>query len=256
VSDDEGGVPADPADEVRVAVVLEALAEHVKAGNGGDAAALAELAVGVEDGDAQPRVDPAVAGRPDDGADACLSQVQFVDHRCGPDGRDRLGVEDLAAQPVGVDVGVDPVEQGGHLPVRGGDGRRHVGREPDPAAVDRRDPPDQPDAVGLQRRQVERPVVRPADQLQRRLRPGRARIRHLVDRPVEQAGRREPPEDVHAAVAAGQPAVAADGERHVPAGGPQLVGDLHAGCRGADDEDAPGRQASGAKGPPAGPFRR
>jgi len=122
VSYDERGVPADPADEVRVAVVLEALAEHVQAGNGGDAAALPELAVGVEDGDAQPRVGPAVAGRPDHGADARLSQVQFVDHRCGPDCRDRLGVEDLAAQPVGVDVGVDPVEQGGHLPVRGGDG--------------------------------------------------------------------------------------------------------------------------------------
>ena len=52
MSDDEGGVPADPADEVRVAVVLEALAEHVQAGDRGDAAALPELAVVVEDGHA------------------------------------------------------------------------------------------------------------------------------------------------------------------------------------------------------------
>ena len=76
MSDDEGGVPADPADEVRVAVVLEALAEHVQAGDRGDAAALPELAAGIEDGDAQPRVGPAVTRRPDDGADAGRSQVE------------------------------------------------------------------------------------------------------------------------------------------------------------------------------------
>ena len=47
---DEGGVAADAVDEVGAAAVLEALAEHVEAGDRGDAPVLADLAGGVEDG--------------------------------------------------------------------------------------------------------------------------------------------------------------------------------------------------------------
>src|SRR5215203_1279871 len=66
----ERGVAADAVDEVRVAVVLEALTEDVQAVDGGDAAVLADLAAGVEHGDVQPRVAAAVARRPDDRGDA------------------------------------------------------------------------------------------------------------------------------------------------------------------------------------------
>ena len=45
---DECGVAADAVDEVRAAVVLEALTEHVQARHRRDAAALADLTVAVE----------------------------------------------------------------------------------------------------------------------------------------------------------------------------------------------------------------
>jgi hypothetical protein len=47
---DEVGVAADAVDEVRVAVVLEALAEHVGARHGRDPAVLADLTATVEMG--------------------------------------------------------------------------------------------------------------------------------------------------------------------------------------------------------------
>ena len=63
-------------------------------------------------------------------------------------------------------------------------------------------------------------------------------VANVVDGPVEGADHVEPPEDVHAAVAPRHAAVAADGERHLAAAGAQLVGELHAGGRRADDEHA------------------
>ena len=63
-------VAADAADEVRAAVVLEALAEHVQPRHGRDAAALAELAAVSSTGRRSHGYATAVAGRPDHGADA------------------------------------------------------------------------------------------------------------------------------------------------------------------------------------------
>ena len=57
-------IPADAVDEVRVAVVLEALAEDVEAGHGRAPAPLADLAGPVEHGQVQPRIHAAMTGRP------------------------------------------------------------------------------------------------------------------------------------------------------------------------------------------------
>src|SRR5438094_5573433 len=61
------GVAADAVDEVRVAVVLKALAEHVGAGPGCDPPVLADFTVTVEDGEVEPWVGSPVPGGPDDG---------------------------------------------------------------------------------------------------------------------------------------------------------------------------------------------
>src|SRR6185312_10158021 len=53
---------------------------------------------------------------------------------------------------------------------------------------------------------------------------------------VELADRVEPPVDVATAVRARQPDVFTDGNRHRVPGSSELVGDLYAGCRCADDE--------------------
>ena len=63
-------------------------------------------------------------------------------------------------------------------------------------------------------------------------------VGHLVDRARQPPGRLEPPEQVHPPVAAGHPGVPADRQDHVAAGPGELVGDLHPGRGGADDEDA------------------
>ena len=81
-----------------------------------------------------------------------------------------------------------------------------------PGAVDREHPAGQADPVGLQGGQVEPPVIGPADELQRWLVPGEQAVGHLVDRRVECADPVEPPEDVHAAVAARHAGVSADGD--------------------------------------------
>src|SRR5215213_3490718 len=76
LSGDEGGVVADAVDEVGVTAVLEALADDVEAVHRRDAAALGDLAGAVEDGQAQPRRGPPVAGGPDDGGDAVAAQIE------------------------------------------------------------------------------------------------------------------------------------------------------------------------------------
>ena len=113
----------------------------------------------------------------------------------------------------------------------------------EPAPPD--DPADQADADGLQRQQVERRAVRATDELQRRLVAGVMGVGHRVDGAVQGADPAEPPEHVHAAIAARHPAVAADGERDVTPGEAQLVGELDTGRRRPDDEDAARRDVPG-----------
>ena len=61
---------------------------------------------------------------------------------------------------------------------------------------------------------------------------------------AERAEPVEPPQDVAAAVPPRQPRMAANRERHLTARLLDLVGELHPGRRGADDEDAAGGQLS------------
>jgi hypothetical protein len=85
-------------------------------------------------------------------------------------------------------------------------------------------------------------VDRSPDELQRRLAPGAGSVGHLVDRPVEQSDAAEPPEDVDAPVTPRHSRVGTDGEGDVASRFPQLVRQLHAGCRRPDHEHATGRQ--------------
>ena len=84
-------------------------------------------------------------------------------------------------------------------------------------------------------------MVGSTDQLHRRFVAGGHRVGHLVDGAVEAADALEPPEDVHAAVAAGQSGVAADGKNDVAAG----AGSSSASC-------TPVAEAPTTSTPPAG----
>ena len=66
----------------------------------------------------------------------------------------------------------------------------------------------------------------------------RVEVVDLVVALVPDARRVHPPEHVAAAIRARQPHVLADRERHRPAGAVDLVGELHAGGRRADDQHA------------------
>ena len=190
----------------------------------------------------QPRVGTPVTGRPHDGADTGGTKVEVPDGAGRGDGGDAICREHLVAEPVGLDVLVDAPEKPSHALVSGGDRGGQVSGEPHPVTVDREHPAGQPDPVGLQGGQVEPPVVGPADHLGGWLVPREQAVGHLVDRGVEEAEAVEPPVDVHAAVGAGHAGVAADGDRHVASGRPELVGELGAGRRGADHQHAPVRQ--------------
>ena len=69
------GVVLDPADQRRAARVLPGEAEEVEAGDIGDAAAVAQAPVLVEDRQLDPGVVGAIARRPDDGVDLELAAV-------------------------------------------------------------------------------------------------------------------------------------------------------------------------------------
>ena len=97
---------------------------------------------------------------------------------------------------------------------------------------------DEPHAARLEGGQVEGRAVGPAHELERGLAAGDREVEDLVGRLVEDAHRVEPPEDVPPAVDARQPRVTAHRERHGPARGVDLVGELDARRRGPDDEDA------------------
>ena len=190
----------------------------------------------------QPRIGAPVTGRPHHGADTSGTKVEVLDGSGRGDGGDAICREHLVAKPVGLDVLVDAPQKPSHALVSGGDCRGQVRGEPHPVAVDREHPACQIDPVGLQGGQVEPPVVGPADQLGGWLVSREQAVGHLVDRGVEDAEAVEPPVDVHAAVGARHAGVAADGDRHVSPGRPELAGELDAGRRGADDQHAAVRQ--------------
>ncbi len=107
-----------------------------------------------------------------------------------------------------------------------------------PPAVDAHQPADHVDAAGTQRVEVERAVLRAADELQRRQPAGPVDVVDLVVALVELADRIHPPVDVPAAVASREADVLADGDHHVATAAPELVGDLDARGRRTDHQHA------------------
>ncbi len=143
-----------------------------------------------------------------------------------PHGRDR-------SRPL-----VEAIEQPVHLQIgQPADVGQRAGELGD-AVADRRQASDDAHAAIGQRVEVDRPVLGRPDQLRRRQVAGADEIVHLVVALAEHTGRLHPPAHVATAVRPRQPDVLADGEGHRSPGAPDLVGQLHAGGRRADDEHA------------------
>ena len=227
-------VVAGAVDEAGVPAVLEPLADHVDArarrsprGTGGCAPSAPLI------GRSHPGVVGAVAGRQDDRPDPFGAQVEPRPERLQP-GRARDG-------PAASTSRVRPARS----TYRSMASRKACMRR---RHADVRSASPSPNVAMLPCRPWSRPVSRtprrcsaarstslstvsaPArpDELEGGLAAGCVRVGHLVDRACEPAGGLEPPEDVHAAVAAGHPGVPADREDDVPARPGELVGDLHA----------------------------
>ena len=105
-------------------------------------------------------------------------------------------------------------------------------------AADRHEPTDDLHAAVAERVEVEVAAVVVADELHRRVPAGAVDVVDLVVALVELADPVEPPVDVATAVRARQPNVLADRDRDLAPGAAELVGDLHARRRRADDEHA------------------
>src|SRR5690606_6156890 len=102
-----GGVATDAVDEVGVAVVLEALAQHVGPGDGGDAAALTDLTAPIEDRQLEPGVAAAVAGSPDDAANSRCGEVERLHRPERANRPERNRFEHLGCEAASLGVVVD-----------------------------------------------------------------------------------------------------------------------------------------------------
>ena len=104
-------------DETGVAAMLKVLPYNVKTWYRSDTALLTDRAVWCQDGDVQPRVVWAVAGRDDHRSEMLSGQVE-PRHRIGD--AERIGSDtrqDFAAQAGLVDVSVDGIEEAMHPPI-------------------------------------------------------------------------------------------------------------------------------------------
>ena len=174
----------------------------------------------------------------------------------GPEG---LGRPHLGVEPGARGEDVDPLDEAREARVRRHRLGDEVVGEDDPGAFRPGGAADEAHAALLERGQVEGGAVGPAHELERGLAAGDREVEDLVGRLVEDAHRVEPPQDVAPPVDARQPRVAADRERDRPARGVDLVGELDARGRGADDEDAALRElarGSGSGSAPPGRRRR
>ena len=106
------------------------------------------------------------------------------------------------------------------------------------AVADAGEAADQLHADAGERVEVERRALGRSRELHRRHAAGPHDVVDLVVALVEHAGRLHPPVDVATPVHAGPAHVLADGQRDRAARALDLVGDLHAGRRRADDQHA------------------
>ena len=112
-------------------------------------------------------------------------------------------------------------------------------------AVHRAQATDQRRAARSQRVEVQVRPLRRADELRRRHVPRPHQIVDLVEALVVAADLVEPPHDVPVPVGPGHADVLADGDRHLAPGAQQLVGELQARGRSADDQHRTGPQLVG-----------
>ena len=211
-----------------------------------DAAVVPQVALLVEHRHVEPAVVRTKAGRPDDRPDLAAAQIELQPRRRRHAGRlEALGRADVGVAAVRARPLVERVEQALHLEIGEREHVAQAAREQRAAVAHRGEPADELDADRAERVEIERGPLRRADELRRR-QPARARqVVDLVVALVPHAGRVHPPQHVAAAIGARQPHVLADRQRHGPAGAVDLVGQLHAGRRRADDEHAAFGQVAG-----------
>jgi len=106
--------------------MLEALPEDVEAGHPRAPALLAYLAVLVQYRELQPRVGPAISGRPNDAANARRAYIELGHTRGIGDRSARFSREYLGGQPVRRDVRVDAGNEPIHPPLGVGNGGSQV----------------------------------------------------------------------------------------------------------------------------------
>ena len=201
-----GGVVAGAVDERGAAPVLEPQADRVQAGRCGDTAPVPDAAGRVEHRHGEPGVPRAGSRsprRPDGHRRAAGRAGQSP---AGRDHRPRL-------PPAGTGR-ASPTRTGRCRPARRACGRRPQPRSSRPGrrrtgrrVVHADQPPGQPYPLVPQGARG-RPAGRCPRQLQRRFPPGPSGLGQVVDRPVQRTDPVQPPQDVAAPVAAGQPGVA------------------------------------------------
>ena len=143
------------------------------------------------------------------------------------------------------DVAVDAVEEPAQLEIGAGGVVGERAGELGSVAGDADELAGDLDAGGVQGVEVEGSSLGCADELGGWQPSGSLEVVDGVVALVEQADRVHPPVDVSAPVGAREPDVVADGEGHGASGALELVGDLDAGGRGADDEHATGSELAG-----------
>ena len=119
-------------------------------------------------------------------------------------------------------------------------------REQGDPVAHRSEPTDDLHADLTERVEIDRAPLGRADQLRRRDVAGPDQIVDLVVALVEHAGGVHPPEDVAPAIGPWHPHVLADRQRDRAAASMDLVGQLDARRRAADDEHAAARRAARA----------
>ena len=209
-------IVAGAVDQRRLATPQELHAHQVHARRVDHAAVVTDAALAIEHGDVQPRQIGAVAGRPDDRADAGAGEVQGERRRASAPRWAAGGSTGSTSPSRPFAVAHSSIVLSSRFILRS-DSAHWLRSEPENCALPSRMPTKRPTirtpmAVSALRSRVAR-SVEPVE-LQR---GDAARPVDVVDRVValvEHAGRVHPPLDVPAAIDAGRPDVLADGDRH------------------------------------------
>ena len=240
---DVAGIVLGTVDEARPAAAQHRQPEHDHPrAVDDDAPVVADVPFRVDDGNVQPAVVGAKAGRPEDRPDLAAAEIDPDARRFRRAGR--LEAFRLADAPASSAPTRRRSRAAGSA--SGRQARTCSGARPR-RAPSRRVPPttrptsSTPVAVSALRSSV---VLGRADELGRGQAPGAGQIVDGVVRLVPHARLVHPPQHIASAVPAGKPDVLADRERHRAPRAANLVGELNARRRCADDEHAAVRTAA------------